>query len=299
MEENMKCIYEDIISSCRLSDNIINILKNISGNSVIIGNGGSRVVAVFLAKVLSKKNKIITSVHDSCDLSGIDLDNYKSLIIASYSGSNQGVHHAISFDINKYMMTTRKTPIGDETLLTYQMEKRKSFISLNQTIVPMAIILKYYLGEYFDDVIEDIFKLLDKTLEYNITDVTNIFSDYKTNTSSTFIESTLAESGMSVPIVQSKYDYCHGRSTINKDKHYKSIYLINKKTELDETLLSILKNPCVLSGPFQDEIINDFFLTLQAMYLLKNIAYSLSIDLSKIDYDKEVIKKLYNFKGSM
>lgn len=299
MEENMKCIYEDIISSCRLSDDILKILKNISGNSVIIGNGGSRVVAVFLAKVLSKKNKIITSVHDSCDLSGVDLENYDSLIITSYSGSNQGVFNAINFNLPKYLLTTRKTPIGDETLLTYQMEKRKSFISLNQTIVPMAIILKYYLGNYFDEVIEDIFTLLDKTLEFNPTNVTNIFSDYKTKTSETFLESTLTESGISVPIVQSKYDYCHGRSTLNKDNTYRSIYLISKYTELDDSILSILNNPCILSGPFQDEIINDFFLTLSAMYLLKNIASSMNIDLSKIDYDKNVVKKLYNFKGSM
>lgn len=299
MEENIKFIYEDIINATSNSNDLLEELKSIKGPSIIIGNGGSEVVATFLAKVLSKKNHLITSVHDSCNLSSLELSNYENIIIASYSGTNHGVKNVFNYNLKKYMLTTRLTPIDDETLLTYHMEHRKSFISLNQTIVPMAVILKYYLGDIFDEIIEDIFKLVDKTINYELGNVTNIFTDYKTLTTSVFLESTLAESGISIPITHSKYNYCHGRSTINKDHNYDSIYLINNKKDIDDILLSILNKKIILEGTFQDEIVNDFFLTLQAIYLLCNIAKSKNIDLSKIDYDKQVVKKLYYFKGSM
>ena len=91
----------------------------------------------------------------------------------------------------------------------------------------MSVILKYYLGNLFDEIIEDIFTLIDKSINYELGNITNIFTDYKTITTSVFLESTLAESGLSLPIVHSKYNYCHGRSTLNKDKDYDSIYLIN------------------------------------------------------------------------
>lgn len=299
MEENINLIYEDVISSCRSCNELLERLKSITGSSVIVGNGGSRVVATFLAKVLSKKNKIITSIHDSCDLSSLELSNFDNIIVCSYSGKNEGVKHALSYNNKKYMLTTRKSSIDDETLLTYDMEPRKSFISLNQSIVPMAIILKYYLKDKFEYIIDDIFRLIDININYNLIDITNIFTDYNTLTVSTFIESTLAESGLSAPLVHSKYDYCHGRSTINKGIDYRAIYLINEQKELDDAIISILKEPLILKGPFKDEIVNEFYLTLLAIHLLKNISKDHNVNLSKIDYDRDVVKKLYNFKGSM
>ena len=49
----------------------------------------------------------------------------------------------------------------------------------------------------------------------------------------------MAESGIGIPLLHEKYDYCHGRSvtsSTNKEEHT-LIYLINQETELDKFLL--------------------------------------------------------------
>ncbi len=60
-----------------------------------------------------------------------------------------------------------------------------------------------------------------------------------------------------------------------------------------------MKEYIVLKSEFEDDIINDFYLTIQAVYLLRNIALSMNIDLSEIKYDKIAAKRLFNFKGSV
>lgn len=303
MEENMKYIFSDIRNSTKDIENIIKSLSNIKCNTLVMGSGGSKVVAEFIRLVLSKKNNIIINSIDAADISQMNIKLYDNIIISSYSGKNYGVKHLLNYDLQGYLLTTRKTKINKEILLSYDMEYRHSFISLNQTIVPMAIMLKYYLGDDFDEIIDLIEELLDKTINIEIKDVTNIYTSYNTSASSRFIESTLAESGLSAPVIHAKYDYCHGRSTLNKDNDYSSIILINNKLDIDRLIIDIWskrKNTSIfLKGPFKDEIVNDFYLTLQSMFLLCNIARSKNIDLSNIEYDKEVVKKVYYFKGSM
>ena len=303
MEENMKYIFEDIRNTTKNISFILEQLSKIKGSTLTLGSGGSKVVAEFIKLVLTKKNKIIVNTIDAADLSQLDTSLYENIIVSSYSGKNHGVKKSLEYDLQVFLLSTRKTRIKSEVLLTYNMEHRHSFISLNQTIVPMAIMLKYYLKEAFDEVIDTIEELIDKNLDFEIKDVTNIYTTYNTSASSRFIESTLVESGISSPIIHFKYDYCHGRSTINKNNDYSSIVLINQENDIDTLLVDVLTNQLksnlFIKGPFQDEIINEFFLTLQSMYLLCNIAKSKNIDLSNIDYDKEAVKKVYYFKGSM
>ncbi len=49
----------------------------------------------------------------------------------------------------------------------------------------------------------------------------------------------------------------------------------------------------------KEKVINNYNLTLKSMYLLKQIAEQKNIDLSKIDYDKDITKKLYRYNGRM
>lgn len=303
MEENMKYIFSDIRTTTKDITNIINYLSNIKGNTLVMGSGGSKVVAEFIKLVLTKKNKIIVNTIDAADLSNMDTSLYENIIISSYSGKNHGVRNSLKYDLQGYLLSTRKTPIKNEILLTYDMEYRHSFISLNQTIVPMAIMLKYYLKDKFDEIIDLIEELIDKDLSFDMKEVTSIYTTYNTSSSTRFLESTMVEASLSAPVIISKYDYCHGRSTFNKDNNYSSIVLINQEKDLDKVLMDVLthqlKSNLFIKGPFQDEIVNDFYLTLQSMYLLCNIAKNKGIDLSNIDYDKEAVRKLYYFKGSM
>lgn len=304
MDENIAKFKENIISSNRNIESIIESLKGIKGNTIIVGTGGSRVVAEFASSVLTKKNHIITKIVDSRDLKYTDLSLYENIFIVSYSGSNFGVKSCLDNDLNKYLLTSRKTKIKDEILLTYSMESEHSFISLNSTIVPISVLLNYYLEDKFDIIIEDIFDKVNKNLYLDIVgEYVNIYSGVDTRTSEAFIETTLAESGISVPLVHEKYSYCHGRSSVNKNHTHSAIYLGYNDTDLDRVMKEVLdiqmSDYIILESLYDDSVVNDFYFLLASIYLLRNIANSKKVDLSDIKYDKEAVKKLYYFKGSM
>lgn len=126
-------------------------------------------------------------------------------------------------------------------------------------------------------------------------------SGYDTNTASLFLESTLTESGIAIPVVHDKYSYCHGRSSLSYH-HDNSLIYFNKGTSLDNILLEELtkyyKEIFKIDGKYSDKIIDDFYLTYEAMLLSKELAKENNSDLSRIDYSP-VVKKLYYFKGDM
>lgn len=304
MNEYINSLEENIMESTKNIDDIIKELKEIKGNLLSVGTGGSRVVAEYASSVLSKKNHIIAKSIDPRDLEHIDKSLYEKIFISSHTGSNYGVKKSLENDLEKYLLTTRKTSISDEKILHYEMPYEHSFISLNATLIPMAILLKYYLDNEFDKTIKNIFANIDEQASITLNgEYLNIFSGIDTRTSETFIESTLTEAGIAIPLIHEKYSYCHGRTTINKDKKSSAIYLGDKDTDLDCALKDVLENQMndlyILKDKYADEIVNDFYLTLQSVYLLRNIAESKNIDLSTIDYDKYAVKKLYYFKGSM
>lgn len=300
----LESIYDSIITSTSDIDDVINILNSIKGNVISIGSGGSRVVAEYASLVLATKNSLITKTIDPRDLNYVDKKNYENIFISSYSGSNFGVKHAINSKLKKYLLTTRKTNIKNENILHYDMENEHSFISIKATIIPMAILLKYYVGDDFKKIIDSIFEHIDKTLILeNIKSYINIFSGIDSKVSETFLESSLTEAGIAIPLIHEKYSYCHGRSTINKSHDESAIFLSYNGSELDESLIKVINlqmpNNCILKRVFEDPVINEFYLTLQCICLLKNIADSKKIDLSNIKYDKEAVKILYYFKGDM
>ena len=97
--------------------------------------------------------------------------------------------------------------------------------------------------------------------------------------------------------------YWHGRHTFNRNHDKKAILIGYNGSDLENVLIENfkyqMKEYIVLKSEFEDDIINDFYLTIQAVYLLRNIALSMNIDLSEIKYDKIAAKRLFNFKGSV
>ena len=53
-----------------------------------------------------------------------------------------------------------------------------------------------------------------------------------------------------------------------------------------------------LDSKYEDDIINDFYLTYQSMLLTKNIAEKSESDISRVNYSP-IVKKLYHYKGKM
>ena len=174
-----------------------------------------------------------------------------------------------------------------------------SFISLSSTLIPMTMALLYYL----DDDINLIKDILLSKIDFNINNklVYEILSGYETSTAHTFLESTLVESGIGIPIVHDKYDYCHGRSTLNYH-HNNNIIFFNTQSNLDRLfdleLNKYYESVIKIDKKYDDDIINDYYLTYICMLLTKEIASIQNKDLSNVNYSG-IVKKLYRYKGEV
>lgn len=304
MKKNMKENFEKL--ERRVFDSLYNTdlekinyeLSKIDGPTLISGVGGSSVVSEYASKVLSKKNHIITRNTEPRDFMYIDTDLYKNVLACSYSGNNYGVELAFLNNLKHYLLASKENNTCDITNLTYtSLEHEKSFISLAATLIPCSILLNYYLGNDKERIIDDL-----DSYNYNFDincDAYEIFSGIETSTASKYLESTIAESGIGIPIVHDKYSYCHGRSTISTVKNNIAIYY-NGNTELDKLLLDELskyyKDVIVLD--FNNNLFSEYLLLVKCMYLTKYIAEKMQKDLSGVDYNP-IVKKLYKYNGKI
>jgi len=177
-------------------------------------------------------------------------------------------------------------------------DREKSFISLASTLMPISILFNYYMdGDV--SILNDVIHPYD--FEFDVNDVYEIFSGYDTSVTSKYLESTMVEAGIGIPIVHDKYSYCHGRSNTSINFNSSAIYL-NRGTEFDNFLLGELgkyyKNVIVINGLFNKSISDDYQMLVQAMYLTKYIAEKKDKDLSGVDYNP-IVKKLYKYNGQI
>lgn len=304
MEKNMHVNFDyldkRVLDSLSNSDlDYINYeLSKISTPTIISGVGGSSVVSTFTSRVLNKKNKIVSTNMEPRDIRYTDITGYSNIISCSYSGNNYGVVLAFDNLLKHYLLSKQK--LDGVTNLTYTptIEKERSFISLGATIVPISIILNYYLEDNKQLITELIHPF---EFDFNQSDVFEIFTGLDTSTTSKYLESTMVESGIGIPIIHDKYSFCHGRSTTCYNSNHSAIYL-NRNTELDKLLLSEIrkyfKDVIVIGSGFKDDILDDYYMLIQAMYLTKVIAEQKQIDLSKIDYNP-ITNKVYKFSGKL
>lgn len=300
MKENFNILpdrVEDALSSTNLEETR-NTLKSIKEPTIITGVGGSKVVAVFTSKILAKKNGIIAEPLEPRDTIYKPLSGYSNILACSYSGTNFGVETSFNNNLNKYLLSA--TQVSNLTNITYQttLPKEDSFISLAASLIPMSIMLDYYLDGN-TEVIKEI--LSSNPPDIKPSSVFEIMSGYDTSTAHTYLESTMLEAGLSIPIVHDKYSYCHGRSTTSYHNEHSLIYF-DKDTELDNLMLDELTkyyNQIIrLKSKYQDPIVDDYFLTFQSIILTKLLAEQTQKDLSIVEYSP-VVKKLYKYKGEM
>lgn len=292
-----------ILNSLKKSDidTINSEFKNILGKTLILGVGGSLVVSKFAEKVLELKNNCICKNVDLVDMKNF-IKNYDSVFAISYSGENYSVKMSMESNIaNKYLMSTKILKQKNITNLTYvDDDKEKSFISLSATMIPMSILLKYYY-EDADFLINDMFSKI-KGIDIKKSKNVEIITSYESLSASTFLESTLTEAGIATCVIHQKYNYCHGRTTLATRFDSTLIYFVTKETDLDKLILEEVKNLyeqiIVLKSNYNDLIIDDYFFTLQSMYLAKNLAKANKLDLSVVKY-ADAVKHLYYFKGGI
>lgn len=275
-------------------------LESIKGTTLITGVGGSLVVAIFLKKILERKNNNLCVLEELDQITNECTQLFQNLIIISSSGKNHGVTENLKKDFKrKYLFTRNKKEIKEATLLNYEMiDQEKSFISLANTLVPITILLKYYTKKDKPRKIE-----IQKwpEIKNNLSDW-EVFYDEASKGTAYFLESTFIEAGLGNIILHDKYSYCHGRSTLASKRKGECIYLLSKKNDLDLCLLENIKvlyhSIYILKSNEKDSILIDYDLLLQAYGFVYQIAKNLKRDLSKVKYAK-IVSTLYHFKGEM
>jgi hypothetical protein len=296
MYQNFELLVDRVINSLEKTDllEVKEILSSIKDNTLVSGVGGSSVVSLFASKVLEEKNDIITKCVQPRDFNYMKLSKFINVLSCSYGGLNYGVETSFNNDLVHYLLSCKRREGVNNITYNIDNDIEESYISLSATLIPMAILLSYYL----DNNIDIIYDILSSKLESNIecSNIYEILTGYETSCSSRYLDSTLTEAGLSIPAIHDKYDYCHGRSTIARDNKTVRI-LLNSNTDLDKKFIDRLENLYVLERKYDDDIVNDFYLTYMCMLLTKEIAHMKEQDLSLVKYLR--IGNFYKFNGGM
>ena len=303
MKVNFKYLKERVIDSLEHTDLefIRHELSKINEPTIFSGVGGSSVVSEFGSKVMNKKNGIISINSEPRDFIYRNNNPFRNVIACSYSGNNYGVKLSFLNELKKYLLSNNAFEDKDVTYLKYDttIDSERSFISLGATLIPVSILMDYYLNGKDKDLVDSIQEQdFDFEPENNIYE---IYTGHDTSTASKYLESTITESGIGIPIVHDKYSYCHGRSTLNMNYKGVAIYF-NRNTEFDKIMLEELKKYyktiIIIDSKFEDDILDDYQLLIQCMYLTKYIAEKKEKDLSKVEYSP-IVKKLYKYNGNI
>ena len=245
MEKNMKTNFdflkERVIDSLDNTDldYIRNQLSQLDEPTIFSGVGGSSVVSEFGAKVINVKNGIVSVNSEPRDFLYRNNSAFRNVVACSYSGNNYGVELSFLNELKKYLLSNNAFEDKDVTYLKYDttIDSERSFISLGATLIPVSILMDYYLNGK-DKALVDSIQEQDFDFEPE-NDIYEIYTGHDTSTASKYLESTITESGIGIPLVHDKYSFCHGRSTTSINHNNIAIYL-NRGTELDKLLLDEL-----------------------------------------------------------
>ena len=299
MQINFEFLKDRIVDSLSYTDldYINNELSKLNEPTLFSGVGGSNIVSEFGSKVINIKNNIVSINSEPRNFLYQNNIPFKNVIACSYSGNNYGIELSFRNSLKKYLLSNNSFNDDNVTYLMYNtnIPKENSFISLGATLIPVSILLSYYLNKDNNLILDCI-----EELPFNFNPTSNvyeIFSGYDTITASKYLESTMVESGIGIPVVHDKYSYCHGRSTLGYNYNATAIYY-NRNTEFDKMMLEELKKYynliITIDSKFKDQILDDYQMLIQSMYLSKYIAEKNLIDLSKINYSP-IVKKLYKY----
>ena len=303
MQINFKYLKERVIDSLEHTDLefIRHELSKINEPTIFSGVGGSSVVSEFGSKVMNKKNGIISINSEPRDFIYRNNNPFRNVIACSYSGNNYGVKLSFLNELKKYLLSKNTFEDKDVTYLKYDttIDSERSFISLGATLIPVSILMDYYLNGKDKDLVDSI---QEQDFNFEIeSDIYEIYTGQDTSTASKYLESTITESGIGITIVHDKYSYCHGRSTLNMNYKGVAIYF-NRNTEFDRIMLEELKKYyktiIIIESKFEDDILDDYQMLIQCMYLTKYIAEKKDKDLSKVDYSP-IVKRLYKYNGNI
>ncbi len=294
--------------------------------TLIMATGGSKVIAYYLQLILERigTSGIISEVIEPRDYYyKANREMFSNLVVISASGNTNGVKEALlDFPGNKYLITEkRKDDINQVIFWGNDLyDKEKSLISLATTLGPISLLLdsvdslnklsSMEIIKTNDKIKELLSRSRDKV--YNLNDnykdasLIQIMSGYETKTSANVLESNLTEVGLAAPVIHDKGSFCHGRNNLLfQYPNSKMIYLTHGLKELDKVLIDSINseygNITIFdTDDLQDNIFwKEYYLILQMIFLSKKIAEDKNIDITQPDYNPNIVKRLYLFKGEM
>ncbi len=291
------------------------------GSTLIMATGGSKGAAHFLSLVLDAKKQISEVIEPRDFFYKKNIDSYQNLVVISASGTTNGVEESLThFKGNRFLITENPLANKDTYLSfiwsnsSYLEQKENSFISLVPTLAPMFLFLKWAEQEKSENLSQKM-NMLNQAKEeiasfpfsFDKTELLQVMTGYDTKASSAILESNLTES-LGLPVIlHDKGDFCHGRSNLLY-RHEQSplLYLMHESSSLDVLLLDVLKkeypNIFVLDTSLKKEssmLEREFYLSLKMYYLSKKIAEDKKMDLTCPDYNPNIVKKVYRYRGEM
>lgn len=301
---------------------MINNIINSNNPSLIMATGGSKTVAYYLQLILESNGVICEVIEPRDFVHKQNTNNFSNLIVISASGNTNGIDYALNnFKGNKYLLTEKEKD-RDYNVISWgnpEVETEKSFISLATTLGPISLFLDFLNSfdkditkEDVEKVNEKIMKLLKKSsiivdghdLDYKDIPLVQVISGYENRVSASTLESNLVETGTIPIIMHDKSSFCHGRSNLiynNPDSSV--IYLLSEENELDRLLISLLSSEYphldIFKGEEKNVFWREYSLLLQMYFLSKKIAEDKGIDLTRPDYNPEIVKKVYKYRGEM
>lgn len=295
--------------------------------TLIVATGGSKVVAYYLQLIIERLgiNGIICEVIEPRDyFYKTNRKQFSNLIAISTSGSTNGIKETLDdFNGNKFLITQNNKECSYQVISwgNEKYETEKSFISLASSLGPITLMLDAITSSNMNISLNEIKEVNDKirqllnksrekvdklSLDFKNISLIQIISGYETKTSSCVIESNLVETGLAPTVIHDKGSFCHGRSNLlfqYPNSHV--IYLCHQRKELDNILIELINKEYYNISIYDTEDINEdyfwkeYYLMLQMYFLSKKIADDKNIELTQPEYNPQLVRKLYNFRGEM
>lgn len=295
--------------------------------TLIVATGGSKVIAYYLQQIIERLgfHGIVCEVIEPRDyFYKTNINQFSNLIAISASGNTNGMKEVLNdFHGQKFLMTQNYQE-GNYQVISWGNEKydtEKSFISLASSLGPITLMLDAATSLNMEIGSNEIRKINEKikellirskekiealSIDFKDTSFIQIMSGYETKASGSVLESNLVEVGLASPVIHDKGSFCHGRSNLLfQYPDSKVMYLCHQRKNLDDILIDLINSEYSNISIFdtqdldEDYFWKEYYLILQMYFLSKKIADDKGVDLTQPEYNPQLVKKLYRFRGEM
>ena len=304
------------------------LMKELNGNSIFCGAGGSYAAAHYASNVTNSLLGILSSAYYPRDIVYKNLKCIDNIIAFSYSGTTNDILEALKFAHNqkKYIITKgKKLNYGEDyNIISYlgtksQTSGERGFLSIEGTVFPASLFAKYLYEqenkkdsfepflydrlEYWKNYFEEYFRTNNLKQIFKKGNIFDVFYGDYTTTAAIDLESKIAETGIYRATLHEKKNFSHGRFISLENYGTDAIIYLQTSddSKYEKKLIEYLntknKNIILIKSPYKN-LVGEFDLLIAMEYFIKNIADLINVDLSKPDYSEESMK-IYKYKGKL